>query len=219
MAASTGKKPGTTSGTKADGKAEKKAAEKAEKKAAEKQAAKAEKVAAAKAEKKADAKKAEKKAEKKADKKKAEKKAEKRFLDQAIAHDTALARTARARAKEELVKERALVTRRLLKAKKLAEKIAADDSRRAAGAGAKTGGRQRSGDEEVAVPKRAPANRQRTARQPRTGTSAVRASAEPSASWTMVALRGYAAATGVSGYSRLNKADLLARLHGTDSAQ
>ena len=33
----------------------------------------------------------------------------------------------------------------------------------------------------------------------------------------MVALRSHAGQTGVTGYSRLNKADLLAKLRGTDS--
>jgi hypothetical protein len=59
----------------------------------------------------------------------------------------------------------------------------------------------------------------RGAARPRTGTSAVRASTEPSESWTMVALRTHAGATGVTGYSRLNKAELLAKLRGTDTLE
>jgi hypothetical protein len=35
----------------------------------------------------------------------------------------------------------------------------------------------------------------------------------------MVALRTHAGATGVTGYSRLNKAELLAKLRGTDTLE
>jgi len=68
----------------------------------------------------------------------------------------------------------------------------------------------------AAITPRAPAART-AVRAARTGSSAVRTSTEPSESWTMVALRSHAGSTGVTGYSRLNKADLLAKLRGTDT--
>ena len=52
--------------------------------------------------------------------------------------------------------------------------------------------------------------------------SAPAESGEPTESWTMLALRAHAASAGLSGYSKLNKADLLAKLRaarpGTDES-
>jgi hypothetical protein len=219
VAAKSDKKSDKKVSKKVDAKADKKVATKGDKKALRKELEKALekaklKAARAKAEAKIRAKKAEKrKAQSKLElktQKKADRAAEQRFLDESIAADTHLAAKADADAKKALAKERSLVASRLQKAKRVAEKL---EVKRA------TDATDSRGVASLPVPQRAPAAGPRAPRTSRTGTSAVRSSAQPSESWTMVALRSYAGATGVTGYSRLNKADLLAKLRGTDSAE
>ena len=168
-------------------------------------------------------------------------KAEAKMLKKALAEDTALAEKAAAKAKKQLKKERGKVRAQLLKAKELAEKIAKKDEARARKllkkkntlveeiaatveieaeklekAAEKSPATPTPVAESVSIAKRAPATRTRS-RVPNTGTSAVRASTEPSESWTMVALRSYAGSNGITGYSRLNKSELLAKLRGIDA--